>query len=82
MVEAFQDDFTLAEQKDGIENVVTGLKRKLWEEDSDEEGDNDKMEDIKPVDANAAELDGIQPSQEPSAIERILRVMSSGRMAR
>ena len=34
---AFDDEFTLVEREDGIENVVTGLRRKFWESDEEEE---------------------------------------------
>lgn len=46
-------DFTLAEREAGVENVVTGLRRKLVETDSEDggssEGDDEndvKMEDV------------------------------------
>ncbi|QIW97510.1 hypothetical protein AMS68_003028 [Peltaster fructicola] len=76
MMEAFQDDFTIAEQESGIENVLTGLKRKLWEDDSDEENDN-KMEDIEqPKQDEQSEISGLDPGKQPLQIEQILRVMS------
>jgi len=39
--EAFDDVFTFEEHELGIENVVTGLRRKLW--DSDDEDDDDEQ---------------------------------------
>lgn len=47
--EAFADVFTLAEQEEGIENVHTGLRRKFWESDDEDDADSaegkpDKME--------------------------------------
>ncbi|KAK3715177.1 mediator of RNA polymerase II transcription subunit 8 [Vermiconidia calcicola] len=50
----FQDDFTIAEREAGVENVVTGLKRKLGgesedaSEDEDEDEEEDEMEDVMP----------------------------------
>jgi mediator of RNA polymerase II transcription subunit 8 len=38
-------DFTLEEREGGIENVVTGLKRKFAEEDEDEDEEEDENED-------------------------------------
>lgn len=55
--EGWDDVFTLAESEAGIENVVTGLRRKLWEsegEESDEEegrgGTGNKKEDPMDLD--------------------------------
>lgn len=50
---AFKYDYTLAEKDAGVENVVTGLRRKLRktmrgeddEDDSDEEDEDEEMED-------------------------------------
>lgn len=50
---AFEDDFTIAEREAGVEKVVTGLRRRLDDEDEDEdeeedeeEEEADKMEDV------------------------------------
>jgi len=78
---AFGDDFTLAEREAGVENVVTGLRRRLYDEDEseDEEGDEDKMmEDVMPV--KPAEEPGIDPKQPPMQIERLLKFVSTGLM--
>ena len=76
---AFEDDFTLAEIEGGVENVATGLKRKLYEEDeADEEKDDedDKMEDVIPT--QSTEEQGIDPTRPPMQMERILKFMSIG----
>ncbi|KAK5012695.1 putative RNA polymerase II mediator complex component Med8 [Cryomyces antarcticus] len=72
------DDYTIAERKDGVENVVTGLKRKLDDDDEEEEeiegNDGDeKMEDIRPPAIQPPE-----PSKPMMALEDILRFMSTG----
>ena len=81
---AFADDFTIAEREAGVEDVVTGLKRKLdgeSDEDEDDEGDEDKMEDVMPSFAKSAkpEDDGdVDPSLPPLPLEAVLRFTSSG----
>jgi len=46
--DAFNDVFTLAEQEDGIENVVTGLRRKFWESDDEEDEEAGEKTRVKP----------------------------------
>ena len=61
---AFGDDFTIAEREDGVENVVTGLRRKLdgesEDEDEEDEEGGEKMEDVMP--GKTEEEDGIDTS--------------------
>lgn len=77
---AFADDFTIAERDDGVENVVTGLKRKLdGESDDDDEedgGDQENMEDVLPQKATTEP--GIDPSLPPIPLESILRFTATG----
>ncbi|KAI9702257.1 MAG: mediator of RNA polymerase II transcription subunit 8 [Bogoriella megaspora] len=77
--DTFQD-FTFEEQQQGIENVVTGLKRKLWEEsesegeDQDEEG---KMEGLE----RAPKKEEKEPEQIKASVplDYMLYFMSRGR---
>lgn len=76
------DDFTLEEREMGTENVLTGLRRKLdqddEESDEDEKGPSDEMDiDRKPDQA----ADGHKPShayRPPLPLDDILRFMSTG----
>ncbi|EMC94500.1 hypothetical protein BAUCODRAFT_550026 [Baudoinia panamericana UAMH 10762] len=83
----FDDDYTIAEREAGIESVVTGLRRKLNdedesdEEDDDEGGDEDeKMEDVLP----AKPASTVEPSKgntvQPLRLETLLRFMTTGQL--
>ena len=73
--EVFEDDYTIAEREGGIENIVTGLKRKL-DEDSDEEmEDVDKVEDSVPTRPSEP---GIDTSLPPMRLETLLQFTSTG----
>lgn len=75
----FGDDFTLAEKEEGIENVRTGLRRKMWDEEggSDDE-DEDKMEeDIKPVQKEQME-EGVDPELKILPLDGVLRFLTTG----
>lgn len=78
----FEDEFTIAEKEMGIENIETGLRRKFWEEDEDEDDaqDEDKMEDVQ-ISSKRTSADGfeIDPSRPAMSVEQILRVLSTGR---
>lgn len=85
--EAFADVFTLAEQEDGIENVVTGLRRKFWESDAEDEGEEDegvaeKMEvdvvDKRPEAVKRMQRTGLDETRAPMSLEAILRFVNSG----
>ena len=86
--ESFDDVFTLAEQEDGIENVVTGLRRKFWESDDEEEGDDKAKEeemDIDTVDrrpdvVKAMYRPGIDETKPMMPLEDILRFVSQGKV--
>ena len=75
----FGGDFTLAEREEGIENVRTGLRRKLRdkEEESDEE-DEDKMEgDVMPAEKEETE-EGVDPKLKVLPLEGVLRFVTTG----
>ncbi|KAI7579371.1 hypothetical protein KC316_g9474 [Hortaea werneckii] len=84
--DAFGSLFTMAEQEDGIENVKTGLRRKLFEDDSDEEEDEDgedkgdeKMdEDRRPDKLEPPPEPGVDPSLPPMRLETVLRFITTG----
>lgn len=78
--EDFGDDFTLAEREEGVENVRTGLKRKLWEEESGDEDEDEKMgEDEMPARTREKE-DGVDPELRPLPLEGVLRFVTTGAM--
>ncbi len=82
-------DFTLEEREGGIENVVTGLKRKFAEEDEDEEeaededGDGagkDTTEDVglkTTVEQEDEDL-GSRVNGDPLPLEHVLKFMMTG----
>lgn len=79
----FEDDFTIAERENGIEHVVTGLKRKLGEEDDEDE--NDENEDESMADASMLSQDvqdfakvGIDADASALPIETVLKFMVTG----
>lgn len=78
---AFGDDFTIAEREGGLDNVVTGLKRKLDgesdDEDDEDDEENEKMEDSMPAAGGATE-EGIDPSLPPIPLESLLRFTATG----
>ncbi|GAM89381.1 hypothetical protein ANO11243_074180 [Dothideomycetidae sp. 11243] len=87
--DAFADVFTLAEQEAGIEDVVTGLRRKFWEsddEDEDMDGDAAGKEEAMEVDAPDTRPDivkqmdraGIDESKAMLPLEMILRFTNTG----
>ncbi|KAI7530812.1 hypothetical protein KC331_g14469 [Hortaea werneckii] len=84
--DAFGSLFTMAEQEDGIENVKTGLRRKLFEDDSDEEDDEDgedkgdeKMdEDRRPDKLEPPPEPGVDSSLPPMRLETVLRFITTG----
>lgn len=93
--DAFDDVFTLEEHEAGIETVVTGLRRKLWDsddEDEDDEGEaqgktkDDKqldmdvdMTDIIPEPVKILQRHNVDPSKPPMSIEHILRFALTAR---
>jgi mediator of RNA polymerase II transcription subunit 8 len=93
--DAFDDVFTLEEHEAGIETVVTGLRRKLWDsDDEDEDGEGeaqDKAKDDKQLDMDVDMADiipepvkilqrhNVDPSKPPMSIEHILRFALTAR---
>ena len=85
MEESFDDDYTIKERADGVEKVVTGLKRKLDGDDSDEEAEDGeadaKMEDVMPSAKKDEEQEkGVDTSLPAVPIDGVLRFMSTGVM--
>lgn len=85
--DAFEDDYTIAEREGGVENVVTGLKRKLGEDDSDSEDDDDMSVDENRPKAKEKEKEeavvvekGVNPTLAPMKLESLLRFMTTGVM--
>jgi mediator of RNA polymerase II transcription subunit 8 len=72
--DAFDDVFTLEEHEAGIENVVTGLRRKLWDSDDEDEDEDDqgeaqgKTKDDKHLDKDVDMVDTI-----PEPVKRLQR---------
>ncbi len=85
-------DFTLEEREGGVENVVTGLRRKLGEEEDDDDDDDYENEDsggdVKMADSalNREEFwdtdmegkEGIKEAGNPWPLEQVLRFMMTG----
>jgi len=86
--EAFDDVFTLAEQEDGIENVVTGLRRKFFESDDEDDSDDKAKEEDMEIDTvdrrpdvvKAMYRPGIDETKPMMPLEDILRFVSQGKM--
>jgi len=87
--EAFSDVFTLAEQEQGIENVVTGLRRKFWEDEDEKEasGNTDGQEldtmDIDRSDTRQLSLSridevDIDQTKPPQSLESMLKFTNTG----
>ena len=76
----FDDDYTIAEREGGVENVVTGLKRKLDDGDSDEEDTTmeDAMPNAKSASTNDDNTPGLDSSAPPVPIDSILKFITTG----
>ena len=75
------NDFTFEEQEQGVENVVTGVRRKLWESDSEDEEDEDegsRMEGVEKA-PQAAERAVTPKSTVP--MDAVFRYMSTGNVS-
>ncbi|KAI9776367.1 MAG: mediator of RNA polymerase II transcription subunit 8 [Peltula sp. TS41687] len=81
------DDFTLEERRMGVENVTTGLRRRLDrddDEESDEEaweketGGSSEMDVDQTSDSAGSEVNPIQPNRPPLPMDDILRFLSIG----
>lgn len=79
----FGDDFTLAEREAGVKSVRTGLRRKLWEEESgdEEEDEGERMEeDVMPVKEAVEREEGVDPLRKPLPLDTVLRFATTGLM--
>ena len=73
------NDFTFEEQQQGVENVVTGLRRKLWESDSEDEEDEEiQMTGVEQ--APKAEEKPVEPTRPMMPMDTIFRFMSTGKL--
>jgi mediator of RNA polymerase II transcription subunit 8, fungi type len=70
----WESEFTLEEKEGGVENVRTGLRRKLEDPESGDEED-DVEDDVKPVEAAQ---DGTSYAGPRMPIEDVLRFVSRG----
>lgn len=89
--DAFDDLFTLEEHELGIENVVTGLRRKMWDSDDEDDEDQDKeakekqdQMDIDTVEAvpehvRRLQRHNVDPSRPPMSLEHVLRFALTAR---
>ena len=73
------NDFTFEEQELGVENVVTGIRRKLWEsDDEDDEDEEGKMEGIeKPPKTEEKATESPKPVM---PMDTIFKYMSTGKL--
>ena len=87
--DAFADVFTLAEQEDGIENVVTGLRRKFWESDDEDEDEADESKpeamdvdvpDTRPEVVKRMDRAGVDESKPMLPLEMILKFTNTGQL--
>ncbi|KAF2721875.1 hypothetical protein K431DRAFT_223308 [Polychaeton citri CBS 116435] len=82
----FDSSFTLKEEDEGVENVITGIKRKLYDADEEEgaEGlEGDKMEEDKMPNQEEQERTesvkiGVVPGQPATPLESVLKFMCIG----
>jgi mediator of RNA polymerase II transcription subunit 8, fungi type len=83
------DNFTAAEREMGVENVRTGLRRRLEESDSEDEDEDDEMEDagVQVTSARRSSMGQVEfgmsevkkePAGKALAVEDILRFATSG----
>ncbi|KAF2212391.1 hypothetical protein CERZMDRAFT_84740 [Cercospora zeae-maydis SCOH1-5] len=74
--ELFGDVFTAQEREEGVENVVTGLKRDLAaEDDEDEDGNGNKMveDTARPEAVQAPAANGLNTSLPPLSLDSMLK---------
>lgn len=62
-------DFTLAEREAGVENVVTGLRRKLVESDSEEGSSESDENDVKMLDGGVITKDDEKKKKKKAIIK-------------
>jgi mediator of RNA polymerase II transcription subunit 8 len=83
------DNYTVAERELGIENVRTGLRRKLEESDSEDEDEDENMEEtgVQVTSARRSSMGQVEfgmsevkkdPNLKATSVEDILRFATSG----
>jgi mediator of RNA polymerase II transcription subunit 8 len=83
------DNYTVEEREMGVENVRTGLRRKLDESDSEEEDEDEEMEDagVQVTSARRSSMGAVEfgmselkkdPNGKTRSVEDILRFATSG----
>lgn len=76
--DSMDDDYTLAEQALGIENVVTGIKRL---DDVEDEDDEDGIADgtrLGHEPLGASLVNGLDPAQPTTPLDALLKLTSTG----
>lgn len=76
-----EDEYTIQEREDGIENVVTGIKRKLGgllEDDDDDEDEDEEMEDQAAEEQVTLDMPGFEPGAPYVRLDDLLRFAVSG----
>ena len=74
-------EYTLEEKERGVEHVVTGLKKGIYEEDSSEDEDDDGKEEEGKGAATAKLAKEQATVQRPMAIDELLRFLVKGEAA-
>ncbi|KAL9083993.1 MAG: hypothetical protein Q9165_008269 [Trypethelium subeluteriae] len=73
------NDFTFEEQERGVEHIVTGIKRKLWESESEDE--DDEREKMVGVEKNPkTEEKVVEPPKPMLTMDTLFRYMSTGKL--
>lgn len=80
--EVFEDNFTVAERENGVENVVTGIKRNLDPDDEDDEDamDSQKEKSTSLEDTSETMPKGFDPQKPAIPLESLLRFATTGEL--
>lgn len=74
-----EDEYTIQERADGIQNVVTGIKRKLGGPlDDDDEDEDEEMEDDAPEEQVTVNQRGFEAGAPYIRLDELLRFAVSG----
>lgn len=71
-------DYTLEEQAMGIENVVTGLKHKYYEDDDSDEDEDMDMIDEEASDSDSSDDESLMARDPMLPVEEIFKFMTMG----
>jgi mediator of RNA polymerase II transcription subunit 8, fungi type len=71
-------DFSFEEQQNGVESVVTGLRRKLWEDESESEGDEDGEDKMEGVEKAKKTEDKVEMAKPMMPMDSMFKFMSTG----